>query len=218
MWWTMDFNEFPYTKSNTDFERSSRTVMVIMASVLIASVFQIASWDKYALDIIPYQVKGALSATSPQDWEDQAKMCWDLKKWDCVESEYTKAAQNNKDHYPRLGHYLMRRLKFDKAASAFRVYFNNGGEDLEAAAAYAKALGETDQFQESFKYFDMVLESGAEAERIPVVLNYVKVLMKNEKFAHAQRLIEEVRRKNPAGSQFMEAEYNQIKNLMTASR
>lgn len=211
-------NQFTVTKPSRDHERSSLIVMVLIASVLIGSVFQIASWDKYALDIIPHQIKGALGMDSAQDWEEHAKMCWELKKWDCVETQYSQAARDNQDHRARYGHFLMRRLKFDKAAKAFAVYFNNGGKDLDAAAAYAKALGEADQFEESQKYFTMVLESRPESEQVPVVLSYVKVLMKFEKYAQAQKLIEDVRRKNPAGSQFMEAEYNQIKNLKTAAR
>jgi tetratricopeptide (TPR) repeat protein len=213
----MDFNQFPPSRPSRDHDRSSRVVMMGLATAIIASVLQIASWDKYALDIIPYQAREAVGATGPQDWEQVAKMCWELKKWDCVEAEYTKAAQSDPQLYPRLGHYLIRRLKWDKAVTAFRVYINNGGEDLEATAAYAKALGETDQLEDATKYFTKVLESQNELQ-IPVILNFVKVLVKDQKYAMALKLIEDVRHKNPAGSQFMEAEYNQIKNLKTASR
>lgn len=214
----LDFNQSHAQELDRDLERRSATIMVVLASIAVAGVLQISSWDKYALDIIPLQLKEIFSMTSPQDWEDKAKMCWDLKKWDCVEAEYTKAAHNDRNQFVRLGHYQMRRLKHEKAAQSFGVYFKNGGEDLEAAAAYANALAETNRFEESAKYFTMVLSARPEMLQIPVVIDFVKLLMKNEKYGHARRLIEDVRRQNPAGSQFMEAEYKQIRKLITAAR
>lgn len=214
----LDFNQSHAQGLDRDLERSSTTIMVVLASIVVATIVQISTWDKYSLDVIPLLLKEMVSMTSAQDWEDKAKMCWDLRKWDCVETEYTKAAQNDRSLYARLGHYQMRRLKFDKAARSFAIYFKGGGEDLEAAKAYAIALGETNQFDESSKYFSLVLEARPEMLQVPVVLDFVKVLMKAEKYQHARRLIEDVRKQNPAGSQFMDSEYKQIKKLLTASR
>lgn len=214
----MDFNQNHAQGIDRDLARSSNVVMVILASVFIATIIQISTWDKYSLDVIPLLLKDMVGMTSAQDWEDKAKMCWDLKKWDCVEKEYTKAAQVDRDKYVRLGLYQMRRLKFEPAARSLSVYFKNGGEDLEAATAYAKALAELNQFDESSKYFNLVLQSRPEMLQVPVVVEFVKLLMKNEKFQHARRLIEDVRKQNPAGSQFMDSEYKQIKKLVTAAR
>jgi len=214
----LDFNQSHRQGMDKDLERSSATIMVVLATLVVATIMQIGAWDKYSLDVIPLLLKEMVGATSPQDWEDKAKMCWELKKWDCVEYEYTKSAQNDRGQYVRLGHYQMRRLKFDKAANSFRIFFKGGGEDIEAAKAYAKALAETNQFDESSKYFNLVLDTRPESLQIPVVLDFVKLLMKNEKYEHARRLIEDVRKQNPAGSQFMDSEYKQIKKLMTAAR
>lgn len=202
-----------------DHERSSLLMMVGIATVILGVAAQIISWDKYAVDIIPIQMKDLVSMTSPEDWEATSKMCWDLKKWDCVEKEYTKAAQVNRDQYVRLGQYLMRRLKFKKATEAFAIYFKNGGENPEAAYSYAKALAEIEQDQDAAPYFDRALAAHPEALSVPIVLSYVKSLVKIGNFAQAQKLIEDVRKQNStSGAQFMEAEYQQIRKLKTASR
>lgn len=202
-----------------DHERSSLLVMVGIATIILGIAAQIVSWDKYAIDIIPIQVKNLVSMTSPEDWEATAKMCWDIKKWDCVEHEYTKAAQVNRDQYVRLGQYLMRRLKFKKATEAFAIYFKNGGENPDASYSYAKALAEIDQDQEAAQHFERALAAHPEALSVPIVLSYVKSLMKAGKLAPAQKLIEDVRKQNStSGAQFMEAEYNQIRKIKTASR
>ncbi len=214
----LDYNQSHRQSVDQDLENKSKAIMLVLATMVVITGIQIITWDKYALDIIPIMLKEVVSASSPQDWEDKAKMCTDLKKWDCVEAEYTKAAQNDRHQYVRLGQFQMRRNKFDKAAHSFSIYFKDGGEDVEVAATYAKALAETNQFDEASKYFNIALEARPEMLQVPVVINFVRLLMKNEKYQHAQRLIDDVRKQNRTGSQFMDSEYNQIKKLKTASR
>lgn len=204
--------------SNPDVERSSAIAMASISAVIIGVIAQIVTWDKYALDVIPIQLREVVFATSPSDWETKAKMCWDLKDWDCVENEYERAARADHTQYKRLGLYLMRRLKYDKASEAFAIYFKNGPEDREAAFAYAKALAELQRDLDAEKYFDKAVDNERGQLEIPVVINYVRLLMKSGKFARAQKLIETVRDQNPTGVQFMDSEYHQIKKLKTASR
>lgn len=204
--------------SNPDVERSSAIAMASISAVIIGVIAQIVTWDKYALDVIPIQLREVVFATSPSDWETKAKMCWDLKDWDCVENEYERAARADHTQYKRLGLYLMRRLKYDKASEAFAIYFKNGSEDREAAFAYAKALAELQRDLDAEKYFDKAVDNERGQLEIPVVINYVRLLMKSGKFARAQKLIETVREQNPTGVQFMDSEYHQIKKLKTASR
>lgn len=201
-----------------DLERSSAIVMACLSAVLIGTIVQIVSWDKYALTAIPLQFREVVFASSPSDWEAKSEMCWDLKDWDCVESAYESAARLDHQKYNRLGQYLMRRLKFEKAADSFSNYFQNGGKDREAAFAYAKALAEMQRDSESEKYFEIALNDKKSTLNVPVVISYVRLLMRNGKFARAQRLIETVRDQNPTGVQFMDSEYHQIKKLKTASR
>lgn len=205
-------------KVEQELENSTFVVTAILGGIIAATLIQIYCWDKYALEIIPIAVKETFGATSPSDWEQKAQMCTELKKWDCVESQYTKAAQLENDKYVRLGLFQYGRGKIERAANSFSIYFQHGGTNMDAALAYAKSLTELNQSEEAAKYYELVLESKPDTLQVPVVHSYVKMLFKNGKFGRARALIEDVRKSSSTAAQFMEAEYQQIRKLRTASR
>lgn len=205
-------------KTDQDLENSTFMVTAGLGAIVIASLLQIYAWDKYSLDIIPITVKEVFGATSPSDWEQKAQMCMDLKKWECVEEQYTKAAQTDKSKYVRLGNFQYGRGKFDRAARSFSIYFQQGGDDADVSLTYAKTLTELNQVEEASKYFEDVLASKPDNLQVSVIHNYVKMLFKNGKFGRAKTLIEDVRKSSPTAAQFMNAEYQQIRKLKTASR
>ncbi len=213
-------------KVDQELENSMFIVTAALGAIVIAALIQIYFWDKYSLDIIPITVKEVVGATSPSDWEEKAAICTELKKWDCVEAQYRKAAQFDKSQYVRLGNFQFARGKYDRAARSFAIYFESSGnltgilkgEDTEIALTYAKALTELNQSEEAAKFYEKVLESKPDAVQVPVIHAYVKMLFKNGKYGRARVLIEDVRKSSSTAAQFMEAEYQQIRKLRTASR
>lgn len=207
-------------KSKTDQELENATFVVTatLGGLIVATLLQIYSWDKYALDIIPIAAKEVFSMTSPSDWEQKAQICMELKKWDCVETEYAKAAQTDGKLYVRLGNFQFERKKFDRAARSYSIYFQHGVENPEVALAYAKTLTELNQFEDAAKYFEIVLDRKTDTLQVPVIHSYVKILFKNGRFGRAKTLIEDVRKSSPTAAQFMEAEYQQMRKVRTASR
>lgn len=213
-------------KVDQELENSTFIVTTALGGFVIAALMQIYFWDKYSLDIIPLTVKEVVGATSPADWEEKATICTNLKKWDCVEAQYLKAAQYDKQKYVRLGRFQYDRKNYAKAARSFAIYFSGSdnltgvlkGEDVETALIHAKALTELNQSEEAAKYYEKVLEAKPDQMQVSVIHGYVKMLFKNGKYGRARVLIEDVRKHSSTAAQFMEAEYQQIRKLRTASR
>jgi tetratricopeptide (TPR) repeat protein len=180
---------------------------------------QIANWDTAWIKIVPLAAKSTLGMMSPDDIEQKAQICMDLKKWDCVESEYNHAARIDASKWMRAGHFEMQRAKYNEAAQSYYKFFQNGGQDLEASYNYAKALAQLGQVDEAVKYFDQVLAARPDVLQITVVQNYVKLLMEHQRYNQAKNLIDKVRSEGgPTAGEFMEPEFEKIHDMLTASR
>lgn len=212
---TISNNEAKLAES---IERSTLKFMGLFTVLVLTGAFLLTNWDTHSLEIIPLKVKEIAGATSPSDWEQLASICLDLKKYDCVEEQYKKAALVDAKSYIRLGRFQLQRSEPQAASSSFAAYFQNGGTDIDAAYEYAKLLGEAGQVDQAAKYFEQVLAAKTDVLQVSVIYAYVKTLVKGGKYAEAKALIENVRKQAPTGEQFMADEMKQIESLTTASR
>lgn len=204
-----------------DQQLQKRTMIVMgtLATIWVAGYIQLANWDRHALSIIPIALKGMVGSHGVADAEAKAEICMDLKKWDCVETEYLTIAQSNPPQYIRAGGFQMKRAKYNEAAQSYYKFFQSGGQDLEASYNYAKALAELGQVDEAVKYFDQVLAAKPDTLQVTVVTNYVKLLMKHQRYDQAKVLIQKVRTEaGPTAESFMTAEFNEIQQMTTAAR
>lgn len=206
-------------KVDEQLQKKTMIIMGALATVWVVGYIQLANWDKHAISIIPISLKGMVGAHSTTDAEAKAEICMDLKKWDCVESEYLTVAQSDPKQFIRAGGFQMKRAKYNDAAQSYYKFFQSGGQDLEASYNYAKALAELGQVDEAVKYFDQVLAAKPDTLQVTVVTNYVKLLMKHRRFDQAKVLIEKVRKDaGPTGESFMNAEFTEIQQMTTAAR
>lgn len=199
-------------------EKQTLIIYVSFVTIAVACFMQIMSWDSHWLDSIPVRMKGTIGLGSAADVERMAEICMDLKKWDCVESEYHKAGSIDSTKLSRLGHFQMKRAKYHDAAQSYYSFFSKGGSDLEASYNYAKALAQLGQADEATKYFEQVLAARPDVLQVTVVQNYVKLLIDHGRNDQALRLINDIRGKGPETGSFMESEYQKIKGGATASR
>ena len=202
-----------------EVDKKSIQLMVGISVLVLGCYIQISNWDTAWLKIIPLGIKDTIGMSSPADIEAKASICMDLKKWDCVNTQYAKAAIANPELWQRAGHFQMQQAKYNEAAQSYFKYFQAGGKELDASYNYAKALAQLGQVDEATRYFDQVLAARPETLQITVVQNYVKLLMDHQRYDQAKALINKVRSEaGPSGESFMEAEFIKIKDLTTASR
>jgi tetratricopeptide (TPR) repeat protein len=200
---------------------ADRQTMILFGSFslfVLISFFQLTNWDNYSLEIIPLKIKATLGMTSPGDADRTAQICMDLKKWDCVESNYSRFTEASPERLTRLGQFQMKRAEYNEAAQTFYTFFKKGGNNLEASYSYAKALAQLGQIDDATKYFDQVLAARPDVLQVTVVTNYVKLLMDHQRYDQARKLIQDVRSKGPQTASFMETELQKIKSVTTASR
>jgi tetratricopeptide (TPR) repeat protein len=212
-------NHCGYTSGNDqklENEIQKKTIIAFFAVSIfvIAAHIQLSNWDKYSLSIIPLTVKEMMGADGPADFEAKSEMCMELKKWDCVEAAYLKAAAVDPVKYQRAGDFQMKRQKWNPAAQSYYKFFQAGQQNLDASYSYAKALAKLGQVDDAVKYFDQVLAAKPDVLQVTVVQNYVKLLMDAQRFDQAKVLISKIRKDSgPAGESFMEDEFKKIKDL-----
>lgn len=183
----------------------------ILVSILIVGIFIFAgSWGGYSLEIIPLKAGEIAHFNSAADMERLALIGLDLKKYDMVEKQYALLAGKDPINFVRLAKFQYSRKEFAAAAETYRLYFANGKIDLDARYEYARALGEIGDYDNSSKNFEYVLGSRPGVRQVTVVQRYVAMLVKAQRFAEAQKVIEHVRHQDPSASRFMDTEYKVI--------
>lgn len=201
-------------KLENEIQKKTITAFVAFSIFVVAAHIQLSNWDKHSLSIIPLVVKETIGADGPSDFEAKAEMCMELKKWDCVETSYLKAAANDPTLFQRAGDFQMKRQKWNPAAQSYYKFFQAGNQNLDVSYSYAKALAKLGQVDDAVKYFDQVLAAKPETLQVTVVQNYVKLLMDAQRFDQAKVLISKIRKESgPAGESFMEDEFKKIKEL-----
>lgn len=188
-------------------------VAIAIAILIVAGFMQVTSWDKHALTVIPLQIKSLLGGNSLSDMEKMAEICMDRRKFDCVEKQYSKIAEQDMQQLLRLGKFQMSRARYQEAAHTYRTFFSRNGIDLEGSYLYARALGQIGQVDEASKYYDYVLGAKPGVVQVTVVQNYVKLLMEAQRLDQAKQLIQGVRKTSDASSYFMEDELKKIQDL-----
>lgn len=189
---------------------------ILLSAILLGSLMQAASWDQYALEIIPLKVKQFTGMANREDLNQIAKICLAKFKFDCVETAYAQMAdQGDNESLAELGKFQVRRGKIREANSTLASYFSHGGLDLEASYQFARVLSQVGQVDKAAQYFDQVLAAKPDTLQVTVTQNYVKMLINNGRGDQAKKLIESVRKTSTSASLFMDEEF---KSLNHASR
>ncbi|MGE0528496.1 MAG: tetratricopeptide repeat protein [Bdellovibrionales bacterium] len=204
---------------NERLEKRISAVMISLSALVVIAYVQLLHWDNHSLSIIPLTVKEYAGISSPSDWEHKAQICFDLKKWDCVESAYIKTARVDARLWQRAGDFQSKREKYAEAAQSYFQFFQNGGDSIEASYAYAKALSKLGHVDDAVRYFDQVIAARPEVLQVTVIKNYVDLLMRHQRYNQAKVLIQDIRKRaGPGADLFMDSEMEQIQSLTTASR
>lgn len=196
--------------------------MIGFSFVFVSSYVQLINWDNHSLSVIPLTAKSWMGASTVQDQEEMASICMDLKKWDCVETEYQKVAEQKPEKWFELGHFQMKRQKTHAAAESFYSFFTKVGPienpelQLEASYLYAQTLAELGQVDDAVTYFEQVLAARPDVLQVTVVQNYVRMLMSHKRYEQAEKLIKNVRSQGPSAESFMESEFKEIREMTSS--
>lgn len=196
-------------RAEKDFRTSSFIAITTFAAFLVLLITQLSHWGGYFVEVRWLQFR-SMMGNSIAVSERMAAICMDLKKYDCVEEAYAELGQQDPRLLSKLGHFQMARADYEGAARAYAAYVATGNPDLESVYLYAKALAETGQIEKAAENFETVIRAKPEVLQITVVQNYVKYLMRADRFDQAAEVITRMRKLDQTKSSFMDSEFRTI--------
>ena len=197
-------------RSEEKIERSFLYAICAMAVTMTAAFMHLATWGGASVEVVRFKAADLFHANTFAQTENMARLCLEIKKFDCTEKMYARLALVDNAHYAILGKFQLNQRKFPEAAENFRRFFAGGGGDLDVNYLYARALSETGDIDEASKHFDYVLASKPGVVQVTVVQKYVKYLIGANRLDRAKQVIQETRRRDRSISSFMDAEMREI--------
>lgn len=197
-----------------NFVRSS----VLVTGLLVLSFIQAVNWDQYSLSIIPLKVKETAGIAQLDDYKDLAQACEDRKKWDCLENSllqsFRLSPNTEIESLAKLGKIQFQRGKNAEAIQTLKTYFEQGGISLEASYDYARALSQTGMVDQASQVYQQILESKPETLQVTVAQNYIRLLMKNNRYKEAKDILETIRDSGSNANMFMDKEFQQLETYV----
>lgn len=163
---------------------------VIVSSVIILSYMAVATWDNYAIPGTALFMKEKVIGLTIPEKDRFAKICFELKKYDCVEKLYAELAiSGGEAELSQLGELQFRRQKYPDAVMTMQRLLVLSPRDLEARYTMARALSEIGRIDEAVAHFEWVLRAKPGVHQITVAQKYIDYLVKANRMDQAQRVI-----------------------------
>jgi len=165
-----------------------------------------STWGGYTMEVRWLQVFGGSGSE-----ERMAQICLETFQYDCTERHYLAMASRDSKQYMVLGKFQMSRQKYKEAAESFRMYLSqNEDPNKDATFLYARSLSETGQIDEAGRFYEEIIRSKTDVIPVTVMQKYVEMLIKNQRWAQAQKIIDEVRKRGENAQDFMQQQYTEI--------
>lgn len=170
-------------------EASQKTViagMILVFTLTAGSLFHFFQWGSHGFRIV---------FAAPAE---KLEICMDLKKYDCVETNYARLFQQTADlnYLEELGEFQFKREKFTEAEKTYRMYFSKKGKSYKAAYYYAHSLAKTGDIESAIQYFDSILRSKPHVLMVTIMESYLEVLVSHNRIRKAREILSWVDKAN----------------------
>ena len=170
-------------------EASQNTVvigMVLVFTLVSAFLFHFFQWGSHGFSIF-------LAKPSKK-----IEICMDLKKYDCVEKNYSKLFKTNSDIavLEELGEFQFKREKFTESRQTYKLYFSKQGKSYKAAYYYAHSLAKTGDIESAIQYFDFILRSKPHVLMVTIMESYLEILVSHNRIGKAKEILSWVNQAN----------------------
>lgn len=165
-----------------------------------------SQWGGYTMEVRWLQVFGGAGSE-----ERMAQICLETFQYDCTERHYLAMAARDSRQFLTLGKFQMSRQRYREAAESFRMYLSqNEDPNRDATFLYARSLSETGQIDEAARFYEEIIRGKTDVIPVTVMQKYVEMLVKNQRWVQAQKIIEEVRKRGENAQDFMQQQYTEI--------
>ncbi len=158
--------------------------LVIISCLLLISGFYFFQWGGYSFSIIPHYLSG--------NHEKISEICMDLKKYDCVEEQYTKIFERNKDplYLEKLAEFQFKREKYEDASQNYMKFFETSGEKgFRSMYYYAHALAKINEIDSAISYFESLIQKKENVLMVTVTESYLKILVEYNRVKKAKEVL-----------------------------
>ena len=162
---------------------------LVAVAVLVAGLFfHFFQWGNHGLSVLL------------ADEDKMVQICWELKKYDCVEDSYLSLYKNTGDasYLSELGKLQFRRKNYEASRETYALYFSKETkpEDQESFYYYAHSLARTGKLDAAIEYFDDMLKSKPHVVMVTVVDSYLQILVANNRIKKARSVLQNLKKRS----------------------
>lgn len=204
------------TDSDAVIAKNYKYAMFIFAFVVVGGHLFFSSWGGYTLEVRWIQLFGGNSVASQ---ERMAQICIETFQYDCAEQSYLAVARTDSKAFLKLGKFQMSRQNYTGAAQSLKQYLA-ANEDVNHDATYllARSLSEIGSVDEASALFESIIDAKTDILQLTVIQKYVELLMKNERWSQAQKVIEKIRKRGESVADFMSPQYSEITSKISGKK
>lgn len=188
--------------------KSYKYGMFGVAGAIVGLHLFFSAWGGYTLEVRWLQVFGGNSISTHQR---MAQICLETYQYDCTERHYMAMSQQDSKNYLILGKFQMSRQNYQGAADSFRQFLaQNEDPNKDVTYLYARSLSEIGAVDEASRFFDEIIQARTDVIQVTAVQKYVELLIKNQRWGQAQKVIETIRSRGETVQDFMQQQYTEI--------
>lgn len=194
-------------KATEEVAKNYKYGMFGVAGLIVFLHLFFSQWGGYTLEVRWLQIFGGAGSE-----ERMAQICMETFQYDCTERNYLAMAQRDPRNLITLGKFQMSRQNYKGAVDTFRTYLAQGGQDenKDITFLYARSLSEIGQVDEAARFYEEIIRSKTDVIPLTVMQRYVDMLIKNQRWAQAQKIIDEVRKRGENAQDFMQQQYTEV--------
>lgn len=203
-------------KSEQSLAKNYKYGMFAFAAAVVGSHLFFSSWGGYTFEVRWIQLFGGNSVASQ---ERMAQICIETFQYDCAEQAYLSIARTDSKQFLKLGKFQMSRQNYTGAAQSFKQYLaTNEDVNFDVTFLLARSLSEANSVDEAASLYENIIHAKTDVLQVTVIQKYVEMLMKNQRWAQAQRIIEEIRKRDESVADFMGPQYTEITAKLGGSK
>ncbi len=193
-------------KATLEVAKNYKYGMFAVAAAIIGLHLFFSTWGGYTLEVRWLQVFGGSGSA-----ERMAQICLETYQYDCTESNYLTMAKTDSKQFMVLGKFQMSRQNYKGAAESFRLFLaQNEDPNKDANFLFARSLSETGEVDEASRVYEEIIRAKTDILQVTVIQKYVELLIKNQRWAQAQKILDEVRKRGENSKDFMQQQYGEI--------
>lgn len=177
-----------------------------VAAAIVGFHLFFSTWGGYTLEVRWLQIFGGHGAE-----ERLAQICLETFQYDCTEKHYMAMSQQDPKQYLTLGKFQMSRQNYKGAAESFQAFLaKNEDPNKDVTFLLARSLSEIGAVDEAAKHYEDIILSKTDVIPITATQKYVEMLIKAQRWAQAQKILNEVRKRGENAENFMQQQYTEI--------